>query len=64
MDCSIFDVPRSAPPADRSVFDAWPSMPVYGSLRTLTFCARVPFMDCSMSDTKFRTATDYSVPDA
>jgi len=39
-------------------------MPVYGLLRTLTFRARMPFMDFSMSGTKFRTATDYSVPDA
>jgi len=39
-------------------------MPVYGLLRTLTLCARVPLMDFSMPDTKFRTATDYSVFDA
>jgi hypothetical protein len=38
LDCSSLDVFRFAPLADRSALDAWPSMPVYGSLRTLTFC--------------------------
>jgi len=40
-DCSSLAVSRFAPLADCSVPDAWPSMPVYGSLRTLTLCARV-----------------------
>jgi hypothetical protein len=39
-------------------------MPVYGLLRTLTFRAPMSFMDFSMADTEFRTATDSSVPDA
>jgi len=55
---------RSAPLADCSVLDAWPSMPVYGSLRTLTLCALCWVTDFSVLNTEFRTATDYSVSDA
>jgi hypothetical protein len=39
-DCSSLAVSRFAPPAECSVLDAWPSVPVYGLLRTLTLCAR------------------------
>jgi len=39
LDCSKLDASRPAPPTDCSVLDAWPSVPVYGLLRTLTLCA-------------------------
>jgi hypothetical protein len=37
---------------------------VPGLLRTLTLCALGPRMDFSVPGPEFRTATDYSVPDA
>ena len=56
MDCSKCAASCSAPLTDCSVLAAWPSAPVYGLLRTLTLCARVPAADRSAPALKFRTA--------
>jgi len=50
-DCSALDPLHFTPCSDCSALDAWPSVPVYGLLRTLTLCARVPVPDRSVLDT-------------
>ena len=47
---------RSAPLTDCSVLAAWPAVPVYGLLRTLTLCSRVRAVDRSAPSLEFRTA--------